>query len=135
MGTMSTLQSRVSSPLAIALRIAIVALTLATAQIHLTLGGLMFTLNAVGYATLAGAMVLPGPIGHVRWLTRYALIGFTGVTIIGWLAFGARFDLAYLDKAIEVVLISLLLVESWVIDGGPLAVVRRAQRDVAALLG
>ena len=135
MGATTTQQPRVSSPLAITLRIAIVALTLATAQIHLTLGGLMFTLNAIGYATLAAAMVLPGPIGRLRWLTRYALIGFTAVTILGWLAFGARFELAYIDKAVEVVLIALLLVESWVIDGGPLAVARRAQRDVAAFLG
>jgi hypothetical protein len=128
-------QPQASGPLTIALRIAIVGLTLATAQIHATLGGLMFTLNALGYATLAAAMVLPGPIGRIRWLTRYALIGFTAVTVLGWLAFGARFDLAYIDKAIEVVLIALLLVESWVIDGGPLAVARRAQRDVEALLG
>jgi hypothetical protein len=128
-------QPQVSGLLAIALRIAIVGLTLATAQIHATLGGLMFTLNALGYAMLAAAMVLPGPIGRLRWLTRYALIGFTGVTVAGWLAFGARFELAYIDKAIEVVLIGLLLVESWVTDGGPLAVARRAQRDVAALLG
>jgi hypothetical protein len=135
MGATSTRQPQVSRPLVIALRIAVVGLTLATAQIHLTLGGLMFTLNALGYATLAAALVLPGPIARIRWLTRYALIGFTAVTIIGWLAFGARFDLAYIDKAIEVVLIGLVLVESWVIDGGPLAVVRRAQRDVTALLG
>jgi hypothetical protein len=128
-------QPQVSRPLVTALRIAIVALTLATAQLHLTLGGLMFTLNALGYATLAAAMVLPGPIGRLRWLTRYALIGFTAATILGWLAFGARFDLAYIDKAIEAVLIGLLLVDSWVTDGGPLAVARRAQRDVAALLG
>ena len=135
MTAISTHQPQVSRSLAIVLRIAIVALTLATAQIHLTLGGMMFTLNAIGYATLAAAMVLPGPIGRLRWLTRYALIGFTAVAIIGWLAFGARFDVAYIDKAIEVVLIGLLLVESWVTDGGPLAVARRAQRDVAALLG
>jgi hypothetical protein len=135
MGATSTHQPQVSRPLVIALRIAVVGLTLATAQIHLTLGGPMFTLNALGYATLAAALVLPGPIARIRWLTRYALIGFTAVTIIGWLAFGARFDLAYIDKAIEVVLIGLVLVESWVIDGGPLAVVRRAQRDVTALLG
>jgi hypothetical protein len=109
-------QPQVSRPLVTALRIAIVALTLATAQLHFTLGGLMFTLNALGYATLAAAMVLPGPIGRLRWLTRYALIGF-------------------IDKAIEAVLIGLLLVDSWVTDGGPLAVARRAQRDVAALLG
>lgn len=128
-------QPQATTPLTIALRIGIVALTLATAQIHATLGGLMFTLNAIGYATLAAAMVLPGPIGRVRWLTRYALVGFTATTILGWLAFGARFDLAYIDKAIETALIGLVLVESWVIDGGPLAVLRRARGDVAALLG
>ena len=135
MGAISTHQPQVWNPLTIALRIAIVALTLATAQIHATLGGVMFTLNAIGYATLAAAMVMPGPIGRIRWLTRYALIGFTATTIVGWLAFGARFDLAYIDKAIEVALIGLLLIESWVIDGGPLAVARRARGDVAALLG
>jgi hypothetical protein len=135
MGAISTHQPQVSNPLTIALRIGVVALTLATAQIHATLGGLMFTLNAIGYATLAAAMVLPGPIGRIRWLTRYALIGFTAATIVGWLAFGARFDLAYIDKAIEAALIGFLLIESWVIDGGPLAVVRRARRDVAILLG
>jgi hypothetical protein len=95
----------------------------------------MFTLNAIGYATLAAAMVLPGPVARIRWLTRYALIGFTATTILGWLAFGARFDLAYIDKAIESALIGLVLIESWVIDGGPLAVLRRARGDVAALLG
>ncbi|HEV8698711.1 MAG TPA: hypothetical protein VGQ89_13525 [Candidatus Limnocylindrales bacterium] len=134
MGAISTHQPQTANSLTIALRIGVVALTLATAQIHLTLGGLLFTLNAIGYATLAAAMVLPGPVGRIRWLTRYALIGFTAVTIAGWLAFGARFDLAYIDKAIETALIGLLLIESWVIDGGPLAVARRARGDVAALL-
>jgi hypothetical protein len=134
MGAISTHQPQTANSLTIALRIGVVALTLATAQIHLTLGGLLFTLNAIGYATLAVAMVLPGPVGRIRWLTRYALIGFTAVTIAGWLAFGARFDLAYIDKAIETALIGLLLIESWVIDGGPLAVARRARGDVAALL-
>ena len=128
-------QLQATTPLTIALRIGIIALTLATAQIHTTLGGLMFTLNAIGYATLAAAMVLPGPLGRVRWLTRYALVGFTATTIVGWLAFGARFDLAYIDKAIETALIGLVLVESWVIDGGPLAVLRRARGDVVALFG
>jgi hypothetical protein len=135
MGAMTRHQPQVSTPLTLALRIAIVGLTVATAQIHASLGGMLFTLNAIGYAALAVAMVLPGPVGRLRWLTRYALIGFTAMTIVGWLAFGARFDLAYIDKAIETALIGLLLVESWVIDGGPLAVARRARGDVAALLG
>jgi hypothetical protein len=116
------------------LRISIVALTLATAQIHATLGGLLFTLNAFGYTALATAMVLPGPFGRIRWLTRYALAGFTAATIAGWIAFGARFELAYIDKAIEVPLIGFVLVESWLTDGGPLTVARRARNTVAGLL-
>jgi hypothetical protein len=135
MGVIGTHRPHTIQPYTAVLRVAIVALTLATAQIHLTLGGMLFTLNAIGYSTLAVAMVLPGPFTHVRWLTRYALIGFTTATVVGWLAFGARFDLAYLDKAIEVTLIGLLLVESWVIDGGPLAAARRARRTMVHLFG
>lgn len=116
------------------LRLSIVGLTLATAAIHARLGGMLFLLNAIGYVGLAIAMVLPGPIGRVRWLVRYALIGFTATTVIAWAAFGARFDLAYIDKGIEVALIGLLLVESWVVDGGPLAVFRRARRVAIAAL-
>ena len=41
----------------IALRVAIVSLTLATAYIHFTLGSLLFLANAAGYAVLAVAMV------------------------------------------------------------------------------
>src|SRR5689334_11069687 len=99
MGAMTTQHRSSSQPLTVLLRAAIVALTIATAQIHATLGGLMFTLNAIGYATLATAMVLPGPFATIRWLTRYALAGFAAITVAGWLAFGARFELAYIDKA------------------------------------
>lgn len=107
------------------LRFAIVVLALATAYIHATLGGLLFTLNAIGYAGLAVALVLPGPIARARWLTRLALIGFAGVTIAGWLAFGARFPLAYLDKAIEVGLILATVIDLWRSDGNPLVIARR----------
>ncbi len=135
MSTFTARQAHVSPPLTAGLRIGIVVLTLATAQIHASLGGVMFTLNAIGYAALAVAMVLPGPMGRLRWLVRYALIGFAAATIAGWLAFGARFDLAYVSKAIEVALIGLLLVESWIVDGGPVAVARRIRREVASLVG
>ena len=54
-----------------------------------------------------------------------ALIGFTAATIGGWVAFGPRFGLAYLDKAIEVALIGVLLIEQWRSDGGPVGVYRR----------
>src|SRR5436190_5765772 len=88
-------------------RALVVGLTLATAAIHASLGGLLFLANAVGYTTLAVAMIVPGPIGQVRWLIRLALIGFTTATVVGWLLVGSRFPLAYVDKAIEVVLIVL----------------------------
>jgi hypothetical protein len=109
-------------------RAAIVGLTLATAAIHASLGGLLFMANAVGYTTLAVAMLVPGPIGQVRWLVRLALMGFTAMTIGGWLLFGARFQLAYIDKAIETVLVAVLAFELWHTDGGPLGIVRQARR-------
>lgn len=128
MAVLTTQRQRGIQPFTFAVRAVIVALTLATAAIHASLGGTLFLMNAIGYTALAIAMVLPGPIGRLRWLVRYALIGFTTVTVVAWLAFGARFDLAYLDKGIEVALIGLVLIESWVIDGGPLAVARRVFR-------
>lgn len=134
MAVLTTQRQRGIQPFIVALRAVVVALTLATAAIHATLGGTLFLMNAIGYAVLAIAMVLPGPVGRIRWLIRYALIGFTGVTIVGWLMFGARFDLAYIDKGIEVALIGLVLIESWVVDGGPLAVARRAVRIAGSVL-
>ena len=115
-------------PTTIILRVLVVLLTLGTATIHASLGGMMFMANAVGYAILALAMVAPGLPAHARWLIRLALIGFTAMTIAGWVAFGARFGLAYLDKAIEVALIGVLLVAQWQSDGGPVGVYRRVRR-------
>jgi hypothetical protein len=120
-------------PITIPLRAIVVALTLATAAIHASLGGALFLANALGYVVLAVAMVLPGPIGRVRWLVRLALIGFTAATIAGWVLFGPRFGLAYLDKALEIVLIGALGIELWLIDGGPVGVIRRARRLVSGL--
>lgn len=107
------------------LRTAIVGLTLATAAIHWSLGGLLFTLNALGYVALAVAMILPGPFARIRGLVRLALLGFTGTTIVGWYLMGPRFELAYIDKAIEIVLVALVAVDLWRTDGGPIALARR----------
>jgi uncharacterized integral membrane protein len=119
----------------ILIRGAVVALTLATASIHASLGGLLFLMNAAGYAILALAMVVPGPIGRIRWLVRLALIGFTLATIGGWLLFGVRFPLAYLSKAVEVALVGLLALELWQVDGGPVGIARRIRRLVVDLVG
>jgi len=119
----------------LALRFLVVGLTLATAAIHASLGGLLFLANAIGYTTLAVAMIVPGPIGRIRWLVRLALLGFTAATIGGWVLFGARFPLAYIDKAIEVALIGAVALEIWRSDGGPIGVVRQARRLVARVAG
>jgi hypothetical protein len=118
-----------------AVRLEIVALTLATAWIHASLGGLVFTLNALSYTTLAVGMVVPGPLGRHRWLVRLALLGLTTVTIAGWVAFGARFPLAYADKAIEVLLVVLLAIEIGRLDGGPRGIAARARGLLSSPLG
>lgn len=116
------------------LRATVVCLTLATAAIHASLGGPLFTVNAVGYAALALALVLPGVFARGRWLTRVALLGFTLATILGWVAFGARFPLAYLDKAIEVVLVGFLALDIWFTDGGPIGVARQTRELVRSVV-
>ena len=114
------------STFSVILRIGIVALALATAYLHTTLGSLMFMANAVGYTVLAVAMIAPLPIlARYRWLVRAALLGFTVFTIIAWVAFGARYWMAYVDKGIEVGLIVLLVIEMFRYDGGPASVLRK----------
>lgn len=116
------------------IRSVVVGLTLATAAIHASLGGLLFMANAAGYLTLAVAMIVPGPVGQVRWLVRLALLGFTAATIGGWILFGTRFPLAYIDKGIEVGLIAMVALELWRSDGGPVGVARQARRLVARVV-
>jgi hypothetical protein len=111
------------------LRGAIVGLTLATGYIHLTLGGLMFTLNAVGYAVAAIAMVIPlGIAVRFRWLVRLGLIGYAAIAIVGWYLTGPRYDVAYLAKAIEVALIGALVIDFARHDGSPISMIRRLGR-------
>ena len=114
-----------AQPITVFLRAGVVLLALTTAAVHASLGGLLFTINAVGSTALVVAMILPGPLSRARWLVRVMLIGFTAATIGGWVLFGARFPLAYLDKGIEVVLIVFLGLEVWLLDGGPAGVARR----------
>jgi len=121
-----------TGPMSVVLRAGVVVLTLLTAAIHASLGGFLFTMNAAVYVALAVAMVLPA-IAPFRWIARLALIGFATATIGGWVLFGARFPLAYLDKAIEVVLLVFLAIELWLFDGGPIGVGRRTRRLFASV--
>ena len=121
--------------LSVLLRLGIVALTLATAYIHYTLGGMLFMANAVGYLVFAAAMVAPIALAsRYRWLIRAALIVFALMTSGGWMMFGARIMLGYIDKAIEVALIALLFVEMFRYDGGPVAVARRGWELLMTIL-
>jgi hypothetical protein len=117
-----------------ALRVAIAALTLGTAYIHYTLGGTLFLLNAVGYTVLAAALLVPGDLAsRFRWMPRLALLGFTAMTIGGWVLFGARYDVAYLSKAIEVGIIGLLLIEGYLAHGSPMTIARKIRSAVSQL--
>ena len=102
------------------------ALALATAYIHSTLGGLLFTLNAVGYVVLAVAMVVPlGLAIRFRWVVRVALMGYAATAIVAWAVQGPYYSTAYIAKAIEVALIVVLAVDFVRADGNPVALVRR----------
>lgn len=114
---------------------AIVALTLATAYIHSTLGGLLFTLNALGYAALAvafavGAAATMSIVVRFSWLPRIGLFGFTLVTILAWAMMGPRFDLAYMTKGIEVGILILLVVDVYRVYGGPGGLVTEAMNSI-----
>lgn len=111
---------RPTSPAGLLIRAAIVGLTLATGWIHLTLGGLLFTLNGLGYLVAAAAMVAPLALAtRFRWFIRLGLIGYALAAIVGWYLTGPRYDVAYMAKAIEIGLIVLLGVEVRAYDGNP----------------
>jgi hypothetical protein len=117
------------------LRAAIVGLTLGTAYIHSTLGGMLFTLNAIGYVVLATAMVAPLAIAsRFRWVVRIALAGYAASTIVGWAIQGPFYSTAYVAKAIELALIVVLAIDFVRFDGNPVALIRRELRTGLARL-
>lgn len=98
-----------------ALRIGVILLTLVTALIHLQLNfpDPVFILSGLGYLALLAALYLPfSQLDDRRYTIRWALVGYTAMTIFLWILFGARTPIGYIDKLIEVALILLLLVES-----------------------
>jgi hypothetical protein len=122
------------------LTLAIVALTLSTGYIHSTLGGLMFTMNALGYAALAVAILVGGMVKmpivvRFSWAPRLALFGYALVTIIGWAIMGPYYDVAYLAKGIEVTILALLVVDSYRVYGSPVNMLVEAQATVMDLVG
>lgn len=94
----------------------IIELTVATALVHLTLGGLLFTLNGLGYLALAAAYVasatLPHPIARrFSWLPRAGLAGYALITIGAYLVIGPYFTLGWIAKGIELAIVGLVAVD------------------------
>ena len=95
-------------------QVAIVVLALATALIHIWLAipetMVAFYLNGAGYIALLIALYLP-QLSRWQRLTRIGLIGYTLLTIVLWVLIGAHTQLAYADKAVEVLLVWVLVLE------------------------
>ncbi|MEA2652246.1 MAG: hypothetical protein QOI85_1967 [Chloroflexota bacterium] len=118
---------------------AIVGLTLATAYIHSTLGGLLFTLNALGYLGLAALIVIGAAapaaiVERFSWFPRLALIGYAAMTIAGYLVMGPYFTLGFIAKGIEVALVTLLVIDITRVYGSPRGLVRTALDSVGPIL-
>jgi hypothetical protein len=131
-------QSRTAglTPASVVLRAGIVGLTLGTAYIHATLGGLLFTLNALGYVVAAVAMVIPLGIAiRFRWVVRLGLMGYAAATIVGWAIQGPYYSTAFLAKGIEVALIALLAVDFVRADGNPVDKIRSELAAALAWVG
>jgi hypothetical protein len=134
---MSLAPARPGRGFAVVLTAATVALTLTTAYIHLSLGGLLFTLNALGYAALAVAVAvgaIPHPfISMFSWLPRVGLAGFTAVTIVAYLVIGPYFSLGWIAKAVEIGILILLAVDVMRVYGSPAGLVRAAMSTLREL--
>ena len=94
----------------------ILELTLATAIIHLNLGGTLFLLNAAGYLALGAAylVVAAVPMPAVRrfgWLPRLGLAAFASVTIVAYLVLGPYFTLGWVTKGIEIAIVMLVIAD------------------------
>ncbi len=94
----------------------ILELTLATAFIHLTLGGTLFLLNAVGYLVLGAAYLVaaavPMPVvRRIGWVLRAGLAAFASVTIIAYLLIGPYFTLGWVTKGIELAIVLLVIAD------------------------
>jgi hypothetical protein len=128
-------ESRIT-PAGVALRALIVGLVLVTAYIHSTLGGLLFSLNALGYLVAAVAMIVPlGIAVRYRGIVRLGLIGYALTAIVGWAIMGPRYETAYIAKADELILIALLAVDFLRADGNPARYVRAVVADALAFVG
>jgi hypothetical protein len=122
-----------------ALTAGIVGLALVTANIHLGLGGVLFTLNGLGYLGLAALYVVaaaaPMPVvERFSWVPRIALMGYAALTIAAYLVMGPYFTLGWIAKGVEAALIVLVAVDILRVYRSPMGFVRAALESVAAIV-
>jgi hypothetical protein len=115
------------SSFGLGLRVGIFLLTLATAVIHLYLalsaipyyglnfGVMLFVLNGLGYLGLLAVLQVPIPqLARFRSAARWVLVAYTALTIVLFFLLAPYYTfIGYLDKAIEVALIALLIAEAY----------------------
>jgi predicted metal-binding membrane protein len=107
------------SPIKLGLGVGIFVLTLVTALIHLYLGlgigNTLFVLNGLGYLGLIAALQLPIPqLARFRNVVRWVLVAYTALTIVLFFIMAPFYSvMGYVDKAIEVVLIALLIADAY----------------------
>ena len=99
------------------IQIGILILGLAAALIHLVVLNAMmgqldilFTLNGLGFLVLLATYFIPG-LRALKKYVRWLLIGYTGLTILAWVAIGSRTLLGYGTQVVEIGLIVLLILD------------------------
>ena len=119
--------ARTTSSVGLSLGVGIFVLTVATAVIHLYLaltaigsmgfnfGVMLFILNGLGYLGLLAVLQLPiRQLARFRSAARWALIVFAALTILLFFIMAPVYMIiGYVDKAIEVALIALLLADAY----------------------
>src|SRR5215210_1266154 len=125
--------SLLRSSVGLRLRVGILLLTVATAVIHLYLafaaipyyglnfGVMLFILNGLGYLGLLAVLQSPIPqLARFRSAARWALVVFAALTIVLFFLMAPWYDIiGYVDKAIEVVLIALLIADAYTASSEP----------------
>ena len=115
------------SSIKLGLGVGIFLLTLATAVIHLFLaftaipyyglnfGIMLFILNGLGYLGLLAVLQLPIPqLARFRSAARWVLVAYAALTIVLFFIMAPVYELiGYVDKAIEVALIALLIADTY----------------------
>jgi hypothetical protein len=123
------------SPMGTLLTAVAVTLSMTTACIHLSLGSILFTLNAAGYLGLAVLVIIGAAVPHpivarFAWLPDVGLAGYAAVTIASYLIVGPYFALGWIAKGVEIALIGVVAADLLGMYGSPASVIRAARASL-----